>query len=887
METSIELEKSLAERRAQGHFTLNDPRYDADYYFPTAEEATTTAEKLGALSFVYHSPDGTHSFVRKQAAEWRVGNQPLHSIQEAIDRDAIRDIEWRNHLRSATKASAETDRLMAQADGFAFRHIEAKNLRVNAAAVMVENARQSPTYKKEIERSPYISALAAENTEWHFARETAKASALADKGNSMANAQHSFSVYRLESGKTQTFTNAYEAGVAFFNDRAERPSVFHKYEDGSARHMAETLRQPYNISESPASLVYEKVFSQSLPNSDEVDVDFRAGYLQALELSVNERLKATDWVAAKSQAPLLAPQLSSDLVVLAGFDFEKAVKAWETHAPEGTTPPAIVDREWKRQKEELRRVADTLEAERGPAYGVMTLDDKPVTSIRFERSEKDGEQTFNVSFHMGNKTVGRLKGIDADTLADSVGDRNAKAIMEHGEAKGSLKGEALMNEYGITPEENARRSAIKEARKAADSIQIEPDAADEKNIVEPFKVDELEVIDGKEVVARANLLRQREREQLAREQEVLGIKAESKRIDVENLSEKALEQDAANDIAERTGGTTDRASQQITEREKNRQVELMEQVHNQFRVSGAKFYFKDQPDKLAMKDKGERMVSASNDERVAKAMATMAEAKGWKTIKISGHPDFRREVWMEASLRGIEVRGYKPSQQELKLLENMRERAMRNTVEHERKIEQQRPERASTPDSRAKAPETVGNAVLRTHAGRVLEHGAANFNHDPEEKPNYFVKLETAQGEKTIWGVDLKRAMTESKVKPGDDVTLEYRGNTPVTVEALKRDKNGNVIGKEEITTNRNQWDVQKSDNAKVVESVASALIDAKVKDPAQRKALKAAVGVRLADREKANKVPAVQVYDKAAPSKMPQPERTGPVVERNAERVR
>ena len=123
--------------------------------------------------------------------------------------------------------------------------------------------------------------------------------------------------------------------------------------------------------------------------------------------------------------------------------------------------------------------------------------------------------------------------------------------------------------------------------------------------------------------------------------------------------------------------------------------------------------------------------------------------------------------------------------------------------------------------------------------------------------------------------------------RAGDDVKLEYRGNTPVTVEALKRDKAGNVIGKEEITTNRNQWDVQKSDKAKVAEAVASAFIDSKVKDPAQREALKAAVGARMAEREKANKVPAVPVYDKAAPAKSQQPERTGPVVERNAERTR
>lgn len=719
--------------------------------------------------------------------------------------------------------------------------------------------------------------------------------------------------------KTTHYASAKEAGAAFFEaDSAQRPSVILGRSAGSETGPEVPAR---SIATTGIDGRYENGdtrFVKALPRSDsEADKDFRAGYVEALDKSVNERLKAADWEAAKpahpSAAPKLDPRLYDDLDQLSKNDFEKAAKAWEEHAPQGTTGPTFVDREWKRQNDEARQIAAVLDAsERGPAYGVMTLDDKTVTSIRFERSEKEGEQAFNVSFHMGNKTVGKLKGIDADTLADSVGVKNAKAIMEHGEAKGSLKGDALMNEYGMTPEENARRAAMKEARKAVELIQLEqlePDAADEKNIVEPVKEKELEVIDGKEAVARANLLRQREREQLAREQEALGIKAEGKRIDVENLSEKALEQDDANDIAERTGGTTDRDSQQYTEREKNRQVELMEQVHSQFRVAGAKFYFKDQPGKLAMKDKGERMVSASNDDRVAKAMATMAEAKGWKTIKVSGHPDFQREVWMEASLRGIEARGYKPTEQDLKLLEDKRERAMHNTVERdqtarERKPEQQRQDAGRKTDSArqerpvaadkaegkglaGQAVETAAKVALRAYAGRVLEHGAANFNHDPKEKPNYFVKLATDQGEKTVWGVDLKRAMSEGKVKAGDDVKLEYRGNTPVTVEALKRDKAGNVIGKEEITTNRNQWDVQKSDKAKVAEAVASAFIDSKVKDPAQREALKAAVGARMAEREKVNKVPAVPVYDKAAPAKSQQPERTGPVVERNAERTR
>jgi putative DNA primase/helicase len=179
-------------------------------------------------------------------------------------------------------------------------------------------------------------------------------------------------------------------------------------------------------------------------------------------------------------------------------------------------------------------------------------------------------------------------------------------------------------------------------------------------------------------------MREAERQQrLAAEQNQLGQQAEGKRIKVENLSEKAQEQGDANRIAERTGADTVYPEQVSTEREKNRQVELMQQVHQQFRVSGAKFHFKDQPQRVAFKDKGPRMVSASNDERVAHAMATMAEAKGWKTIRVSGHPDFQREVWMEANLRGIEVRGFKPQEKDLKELEARRDLRSKNVVEHE------------------------------------------------------------------------------------------------------------------------------------------------------------------------------------------------------------
>ncbi|MHC8297726.1 LPD7 domain-containing protein [Pseudomonas sp. LB3P58] len=572
-------------------------------------------------------------------------------------------------------------------------------------------------------------------------------------------------------------------------------------------------------------------------------------------------------------------------------------------------------------------------AARGPAFGIMQIDDKPATSLRYERVAREGEVSYNVSFHMGTKSVARIKDLDAAALGDVVGEKNAKAISENEEVKGSLKGESLQNEYGLTPEEKDRRlkeSEIEAFNYEADrnsvleTVNLEHDEAalnsadreidlpEEQNTIE--HVPELEQVNVQEALARAAFNRQRDRDQLALDQEKLGQRAEGKRIDVENLSEQALEQKDDNALGERTGATTDYDSQQSTEREKNRQIELMEQVHHQFRVSGPKFHFKDQPGKLAFKDKGERMVSASNDERVAKAMATMAEAKGWKTIKVSGHPDFQKEVWMEASLRGLEVRGFKPSEQDLKLLESRRDRTLNNTVERDvdreraaprkpqTRAQEQAPlaaERAATspakesttpaPEQNAgngkPTPEQTASGALRAYSGQLLEHGPAKYNHDPDEKMNYYVKLNTNEGEKTVWGIDLKRAMAEGKPKVGDEINVEYKGNKIVEVEALKRDDSGKIIGREMIDTPRNEWKVEKSDKHKIVEAVAAKVIDAKVKDPVQREQLRKAIDARLVERAQQGKIPTVKVYDKDAQG--PQQDRTGPVVERNSERTR
>lgn len=69
------------------------------------------------------------------------------------------------------------------------------------------------------------------------------------------------------------------------------------------------------------------------------------------------------------------------------------------------------------------------------------------------------------------------------------------------------------------------------------------------------------------------------------------------------------------------------------------------------------------------------------------------------------------------------------------------------------------------------------------HAGRLVEHGAAPFEHKDGNRPSYFVTLENDKGERrTTWGVDLERAMSEAAPEIGEKIGLQHIGATPVAL---------------------------------------------------------------------------------------------------------
>ena len=73
---------------------------------------------------------------------------------------------------------------------------------------------------------------------------------------------------------------------------------------------------------------------------------------------------------------------------------------------------------------------------------------------------------------------------------------------------------------------------------------------------------------------------------------------------------------------------------------------------------------------VVFQDKGNKLSTPKNDAQTISDMLDVAQAKNWGSIKISGSAEFKRQMWLEANLRGIATSGYKPSKEDLALLAN-------------------------------------------------------------------------------------------------------------------------------------------------------------------------------------------------------------------------
>lgn len=212
------------------------------------------------------------------------------------------------------------------------------------------------------------------------------------------------------------------------------------------------------------------------------------------------------------------------------------------------------------------------------------------------------------------------------------------------------------------------------------------------------------------------------------------------------------------------------------------------------------YYFQDKT--LAFEDSGKQLRVETENVTVIRDAIAIAEDRNWQTIKISGSDNFKQQVWREASLKGLEVVGYKPTQLEVAELEKAK--------------------------TALQAKQQVAGAQRDRDGmitGTLLDHGPDHYKHDPNQGKSYFVKLEVDGKEVTKWGADFKRAFKESHSKPeiGDKIIMESVGQQNVNIGTTERDADGNEVeGKKAVK--KNTWRVEREDYQSTLEEQAQAI---------------------------------------------------------------
>lgn len=278
---------------------------------------------------------------------------------------------------------------------------------------------------------------------------------------------------------------------------------------------------------------------------------------------------------------------------------------------------------------------------------------------------------------------------------------------------------------------------------------------------------------------------------------------------------------------------------------------LRDGLNKQYLRTGDLYHFRDRKREVAFEARDRRLITAFDTPSVVSSMIDVAETRGWSSLKLTGTDEFRREAWFQASMRDLEVSGYRPSDIDKARLAEARADALlglpRNTIAENikppsprtfeavaeegrseggleltptqdqfmRVMEATMKHRGDSPQAiaRARALATERLTSDRIHMGTLVEVGTAPYQDRKGEKLSHYVSLRDDTGKTAkVWGVDLPRALDASGAKPGEVIAVAFRGRKPVTVDVPVKDDAGKTLGTQRQAVERNSWEIVQFD---------------------------------------------------------------------------
>lgn len=214
----------------------------------------------------------------------------------------------------------------------------------------------------------------------------------------------------------------------------------------------------------------------------------------------------------------------------------------------------------------------------------------------------------------------------------------------------------------------------------------------------------------------------------------------------------------------------------------------------------ARLYADERGEYLAFKVTEDRLVTRLAAAEVVRDMVSVAQHRQWESLQVRGSVEFRREAWLEAGARGLEVQGYQPTELDRQTLADRREiwdRAHSGTPEVEARSASDRGERADKFD------------YDKGISGRLIEVGQAPYRNRTDADASTYVALKLDNGRQhQVWGVGLEKATADGNAQPGDRVHVRRDGIERVTKGIKVIDATSRHAHIEQRQVPRNRWRV-------------------------------------------------------------------------------
>lgn len=267
----------------------------------------------------------------------------------------------------------------------------------------------------------------------------------------------------------------------------------------------------------------------------------------------------------------------------------------------------------------------------------------------------------------------------------------------------------------------------------------------------------------------------------------------------------------------------------------HRRLNVPDAIERRYLHVDDRYFFADRT--LAFIDDGDRIRVRTENREVLHSVVAISEARGWRAIELKGTAPFRQGMWREAALRGIEARGYEPTEAEIL---QVRRTLKKRHPSHEMgpgSSPQAASAHSEAPTATAEAGSNAGgHPPGAAPNGRSLREGprppvrgmlvaaaAAPYQFDPAQRMSFYVTVRTEVGERSVWGADLERALAESASRPGigDQVVLTQHGSHSVHLRVPARNSDGDLVGEKKIVGQRARWSIETPDHLRALEQRA------------------------------------------------------------------